>query len=68
MKAEHAEDQLRPSAQPSYPTVKLPADVIPGVIPCYMITTRMVNPEDISSARHAVLGPRVCVIDLRLIN
>jgi len=58
MRTEHEKDRLRPSAQPSYPTLELP-DVIPGVIPCYMITTRMVNPDAISSARHAVLGPRV---------
>jgi hypothetical protein len=63
MRAEHENDELKPSSQLWYPTVKLP-DAVLGVIPSYMITTRAVNPEEISSARHAILVPRVSEIDL----
>jgi len=55
---EHKNDAVKPSARPSYPEVKLP-DAVLGVMPSYMITTREVNPDEISSARHALLGPRV---------
>jgi len=57
-RAEHKNDELKPSTELWYPTVKVP-DAALGVIPSYMITTRVVNPDEISSARHAILGPRV---------
>ena len=57
-KAEHKHDEVKPSTQLWYPKVKLP-DVVLGVIPSYMITTRGVDPYEISSARHAILAPRV---------
>jgi hypothetical protein len=63
MRIEHRNDTVKPSAQPSYVEVNLP-DAFLGVVPSFMITTREVNPYEISSARHALLGPRVCVIDL----
>ena len=59
MRRVHENDTLKSSAQPSYPEVRAP-DAFPGVLPSYMVTTRGVNPEEISSARHAILGPRVC--------
>jgi len=58
MRIEHRNDTVKPSARPSYAEVNLP-DVFLGVIPSFMITTREVNPYEISSARHALLGPRV---------
>ena len=64
-RAEHKNSKLKPSTQLLYPTVKLP-DADLGVIPSYMIMTRGVNPDEISGARHAILGPRVCEIDLLL--
>ena len=64
-RAEHENDQLKPSTQLRPPTVKLP-DAVLGVIPSYMITTRGVNPDEISSSRHAILAPRVCENDLYL--
>ena len=63
MRAEHENDKLKPSTQLWYPTVKLP-DAVVGVIPSYMITTRGVNPDEISSVRHAILAPRVSDIDI----
>ena len=66
-RAEHKCDELKPSTQLWHPTVKLP-DVVLGVLPSYMIMTRGVNPDEISSARHAVLAPRVCEIDLHFFN
>ena len=62
-RAEHKNDKLKPSTQLWYPTVKLP-DAVLGVVPSYMIMTRRVDPDEISSARHAVLAPRVCEIDI----
>lgn len=64
-RAEHENDELKPSTRLCYPTVKLP-DVVLGVIPSYIIITRGVNPDEISSVRHAMLAPRVCEIDLYL--
>ena len=64
-RAEHEVGRLKPSTQLRYPTVKLP-DAVLGVIPSYMITTRGVNGDEISSVRHAVLAPRVCEINLQL--
>ena len=67
IRTRHKHDTLKPSTLPSRPEVK-PPDAFVGVIPSYMITTRGVNPDEISSARHAILGPRVCVIDLFFTN
>ena len=62
-RAEHENDKLKPSTELWYPTVELPNAVL-GVIPSYMIMTRGVNPDEISSPRHAILAPRVCELDL----
>lgn len=66
MRGAHENGKLKPSAQLSFPKLKSPAAAIPGIIPSYMITTRKVNPHAISSARHAVVGPWVCLFDLHL--
>jgi len=60
MRTEHENGKLKPSTEPFDPKLK-PLDAIPGVIPSYMITTRRVKPIAISSERHAVAGPWVCI-------
>ena len=58
-RADHENDELKPSTQLLYPKIKIP-DAIPfGVMPSYLITTRVVNPDEIPSAWHAILAPRV---------
>lgn len=67
MRAEHENDKLKPSAQPSYPKLRLPGAIIPRVIPSYIAMTR-VNPDAISSARHEIIGPRVSMVNFTFYN